>query len=310
MSSPLIIEKLTLFSVLPPQALLSNLESGFIAEPADKVVLQHLWEKANEAYKSIGHASRSFSDPGDFQPIENVDQSKIESMLNRIRLYAPYDSHPTNIYNVRIGKLVTPQLVINPLRAEKRSNITKDRMSPNELFDLSFESAGHPEIITRQTLGMAPNGGALLFTSYDEDIRLHHPPQYRQIPINKNDPQSPSFESVCMPVGGGMPFASALKVQIAPGTFRLILNNGIHRLYKLAEAGYEWCPLVVSELVPLEFPDPFVDIPRQIILDPNSNPPLITDFLNADVVIPLKYFMLLKTIRLNWNFEQYVTVLK
>ena len=260
------------------------------------------------AYLSIGHPSRSFINPEDIRPIENVDKPKIENALSKIKLYAPYDSHPTNIYSVRISKLVTPQLVINLSRAQKRSNLRKD-MSANELFDLSFESAGHPETITRQTLGIGPNGGALLFTSYDEDIRLYHPPQYRKIPINEKDPHSPTFESVNIPVGGGLPFVAAFRVQTGFGT-RLILNNGMHRLYKLAEAGYEWCPSVVSDLVPLEFPDPFVDTPRGIILDPNSNPPLITDFLNKDIVIPLKYFSVLKTIRLNWNFEQYVTVLK
>lgn len=309
MSSPPIISKITLFSVLPAQALLSNLDSGFIAEPADRVILHSLWEKTNKAYLSIGHPSRSFANPEDIRPMENVDKHKIESALSKIKLYAPYDSHPTGIYNVRISKLVTPQLVINLSRAQKRSNMRKD-MSANELFDLSFESAGHPESITRQTLGMGPNGGALLFTSYDEDIRLYHPPQFRKIPINEKDSQSPTFESVIIPVGGGLPFASAFRVQIGLGITRLILNNGMHRLYKLAEAGYEWCPLVVSDLVPLEFPDPFVDTPRPIILDPMANPPLITDFLNKDVVIPLKFFRVLKTIRLNWNFEQYVTVLK
>jgi hypothetical protein len=173
-----------------------------------------------------------------------------------------------------------------------------------------FESAGKPDPIVRQTLGMAPNGGALLFTSYDEDIRLHHPPKYRQLPVNERDSQSPSFENVCIPIGGGFPLASAIRVEIAPGITRLILSNGIHRVFGLAQAGYEWCPLVVSDIIPMEFPDPFVELPKDVLLPPTSNPPLITDFLNKDLVIPLDYYTLLRTIRLNWNFEQYVTVLK
>lgn len=128
--------------------------------------------------------------------------------------------------------------------------------------------------------------------------------------MNEKDTASPSFESVCLPVGGGQPFGVAYRIQIAPGISRLILGNGIHRVYSLAGAGYEWCPLLVCDLIPLELADPFVDMPKSILLDPNSNPPLITDFLNNDMVIPLNYYTLLKTIRLNWNFEQYVTVLK
>lgn len=66
----------------------------------------------------------------------------------------------------------------------------------------------------------------------------------------------------------------------------------------------------MTDLVPLELPDQFIDLPKDILLNPIQNPPLITDFLNNDVVIPLDYYRVLKTIRLNWNFEQYTTVLK
>jgi hypothetical protein len=183
-------------------------------------------------------------------------------------------------------------------------------MTNGDLFELSFESAGKPEAITRQTLGLVANGGAVMFTSYDEDIRMHHPPQYRQIPINEKDPQSPAFESVCFPVGGGLPLASAFRVQIGQGASRLVLNNGIHRVYTLASNGYEWCPLLVCDLIPMELPDPFVDFPRDLLLNPDANPPLITDYLDEEVVIPLDYYSILKTVRFNWNIEQYVTVLK
>jgi hypothetical protein len=309
MSLPPSISKITLFSVLPVQTLFFNLDLGVIADPTDRVVLHSLWEKANKAYASIGPESRSYATSEDLRPIEKVAKSRIESLLNRIKLYSTYDSHPTYIYNVRISKLVTPQLIINLPRAQRRSNIKKD-MTPDELFDLSFESTGISETITRQTLAMGPTSGAILFNSYDEDMRFYNPPQYRKIPINEKDPDSPTFQSVCIPVGGGYPFASAYRVQIGEGITRLILNNGIHRVYKLAEAGHEWCPLVVSDLAPMEVPDPFVGTPKHILLDPNSNPPLITDFLNKEVVIPLKYYRVLKTVRFNWNFEQYETVLK
>ena len=107
-----------------------------------------------------------------------------------------------------------------------------------------------------------------------------------------------------------MPLASAFRLQISTGTTRLILSNGIHRVYRLAKAGYEWCPLVVSDLVPMEIPEQFVDLPKDMLLLPNSNPPLITDFLNEEVMIPLDYFTLLRTIQFSWNFSQYMTVLK
>lgn len=304
-----IMKKLTMFSALPQQALLSQLDAGFIAEPTDRNVLQGLWEKANRSYSSCGPPSRSFVTRNDIRQLDGVDQSRVESLLRRVRLYSPYDSHATNIYNVRISKLVAPQITINALRAERRAKI-RQGMNMTELFDLAFESAGEPASITRQMLGMGSDGESLLFTSYDEDIRLHHPSLYRKIPLNENDVHSHSLESVCLPIGGGLPFAAAYIIQIAPGTSRLILANGIHRVYRLAKAGYEWCPLLVCDFTPLELPEPFIDLPRDILLNPNSNPALITDFLNDEVVVPLNYYTLLKAIRLNWNFEEYFTVIK
>ena len=302
------VTKATLFCVLPIQGLLSQHDAGFVADPSDRTLLQNLWHRANEAYARLV-PSRSYIAEDDLRPIEEVDKSKVEKTLSRVRTYSPFDTHHSEILNARISKLVTPQITLNLPRADKRTKLKKE-MPEDELFDLAFGSAGQPEPITRQALAMAPNGGALLFTSYDEDIRLHHPPQYRRIPINESDQDSPTFESVCLPVGGGLPFAAARRIQIAPGVSRLILGNGIHRIYKLAIAGHEWCPVVVTDMGSMETPDPFVDLPKDILLNPMSNPPLISDFTNEDLVIRLDYFRVLKTIRLNWNLEQYATVLK
>lgn len=306
---PPLVRKLTLCSVLPQQMLLSQLDSGFIAEPNDKKELLRFWENAKIAYNECGPSSRSYITTDDIKQIDGVEPSIISNTLNQVKNYGPYDSHPTNIYNVRISKLITPQITVDVIRAEKRAPV-KRKMTSEELFDMAFKSSGQTEPITRQIIGLTKVGGALLFTSYNEDIRLHHPPNYRNLPVEEKDGESPTLENICFPIGGGLPFAAAYRIQIAPGTTRLILANGIHRVYRLASAGYEWCPLLVCDLIPLEIPDPFVNLPKSILLDPKSNPPLITDFLNKDVVIPLNYFSLLKTIRLNWNSENYVTVLK
>jgi len=308
-AAPAFVRKLTLYSVLPQQALLAQLDGGFVAHPSNKEQLRVLWERASRHYSQYGRGDRSFLATDDIQPLEGVDPARLETLLRRVMTYPPYDTHPMGVYSVRISKLITPQLVVNLDRAERRAD-SRPGMATDELFGLAFEPAGRPEIVVRQLLGMNQNSGAIIFTSYDEDIRLHHPPLFRTIPINDKDDEGAAFESICLPVGGGIPFASAFRIQCASGAHRLILNNGIHRAYRLARAGYERCPLLVTDLIPLELPDPFVDLPKDMLLNPQSNPPLITDFLNDNVVIPLDYYAVLKTIRLNWSFEQYVTVLR
>ena len=309
MAPPSTVKKLTMFSALPLQALLSHLDSGFIAHPTDRKVLQDLWEKTNKLYSTSGSPKRSFLTSNDLRELDGVDQTKVENLMKRVKTYSPYDVHTTKIYNVRISKLVSPQIALNLPRAEKRATIKKG-MSTSELFDLAFKSAGQPASITRQVMGMGSEGGNLLFSSYDEDVRFHFPPQYRTIPLNEMDPQSPSLESVCHPIGGGNPFGAVYRMEVDLGASRLILANGIHRIYNLAKAGYEWCPLLVCDLMPFVLPEPFIDLPKDILLNPNSDPAVVTDFLNDQVVIPLDYHKLLKTIRLNWNFEEYFTVLK
>jgi hypothetical protein len=53
----------------------------------------------------------------------------------------------------------------------------------------------------------------------------------------------------------------------------------------------------------MEIPDPIVDIPKPVLLDPQFNMPLVTDFLDEDAVLKLDYFRVLRTVRLHWSFR-------
>ncbi|MGB6464191.1 MAG: hypothetical protein WBF38_08225, partial [Nitrosotalea sp.] len=227
--------------------------------------------------------------------------------IERLSKYPVYPTHNVGIYNVNIKKLITPQLTINLNRANARANIRKD-MTTDELFDVSFDLAANRPDITRQILGLTQTGGSIQFTSYDEDIRVHNPPQFVNLPIIANDPLGQSLESASFLIGGGYPFAAAYRVATSPTTAILILANGIHRVYGMGKAGYDNVPLAVCDFNQMEIPDPFVDMPKQILFGPN--PPMLVDFLNQDVAMPLEYYTQLKTLRLSWNAENYTTVLK
>jgi hypothetical protein len=301
-------KKLSLHAVLPQQVLLGQLEGGLIANPAEPISLLHAWEKANRAFAQCGPVSRVSLAPEDLQPLQEVEAHEVESTLRRIRLYAPFDTHGAALYDVNISKLITPQITVSVARAASRS--VRPEMTATDVFRIAFEGSRKPDPITRQILAMHPNGASVLFTSFDEDVRLHHPPVYQDIPINKRDDKSALLQAVCLPVGGGCGFIFAYRVEIGDGTKRLILMNGIHRVYELAKAGFQKVPVAVCDLRQMELPDPIVDLPKQVLLDPQLNPPLISDFLNEDVVLELDYFRVLRTVRLNWNFEQYGTVVR
>lgn len=302
------VKKLSLHAALPQQVLIAQLENGLIAEPADQQALLAAWVRASTAYANCGPPSRSFITARDLRPLKGVAARRPSATLKRIRTYPPFDTHVTDLYDVPVSKLVTPQITLNVARAASRS--VKGRPNASTIFRLAFEDSGPPSPINRQVLGMQQNAASVLFTSFDEDVRLHHPPVYQDVPLNKRDPASQLLQAICLLIGGGPSFITAFRVTLESGDIRLVVTNGIHRLHSLAKAGVTRVPIAICDLQSLEIPDPLIELPKQFVCDARLNPPLITDFLNPQVVIELDYFKLLKTVRLNWNFEQYATVLK
>src|SRR2546428_4664176 len=106
MSGPQTVQKSTLFSVLPLMNLFQLLDQGVIANPSTKAALQSLWTPANHAYNLIGNTNRSFVTPTDVRTLQGVPTAKAQNMLNRIKLYPPFDSHQVGIFDVNISKLV------------------------------------------------------------------------------------------------------------------------------------------------------------------------------------------------------------
>src|SRR5437899_2558282 len=291
--------KKTLFSTVPLHLLLGQHDAGLIAKPTDKNELQEIWKKTNTEFKKLA-PDRSFLTVADMKLFALKDNEKLTKMVERLKKYPPYDTQNFGIYDVNISKLITPQISINLNRADKRSDV-KQGMSMDELFDISFNMSPNPPEIVRQVLGMNQQGGSIQFTSYNEDIRVHSPPHFVNLPVNADDPLGSSLESASFLIGGGLPFAVAYRVEINQNTSKLILTNGIHRVYKIASAGYQRTPLAVCDLTAMELPNPFVDFPKEVLL--GATPPLLVDFLNQDVVIPLEYYTQLKTLRLSWNTE-------
>src|SRR2546422_8082544 len=105
------IPKLSLYSSIPFGFLLSQSDIGLVAEPK-REQLQPLWAKANQAYIKLGGPGRSYVSQNDLMGINGLDKGKVETALNQIKLYSPHDTHPTGIYNIRLNKLVTPQVLI------------------------------------------------------------------------------------------------------------------------------------------------------------------------------------------------------
>lgn len=299
-----VVEKLSLHGKVPAQVVLAQFDSGQISSPTSRAELLRIWNAANQAFILDQDPTQSFVRAEETPEFDGVTGEELGRVLARLRNYAPFDSHPPAICWVPVSKIVTPQLVVSVPRLARRARLSGQSTS-EELFELMFKSGPNPEPVYRQTLGIAPNGGAILYTSSDEDVRLHQPPLIRKLAINEQDSESPNLEAICFPVGGGLPFAYAFRVQLLPGVSRLILANGIHRAVAAAQAGIARVPLALCDMSPIEVPDPFVETPRGLLLDPGTVPPMISDFADSRRVMPLSVFRPLRTVRFNWNLENY-----
>lgn len=299
-----VIEKLSLHGLLPAQALLSQFDAGQIAIPAKREEVLNAWTSASQSYAARSNPAASFIAAPDVKEYDGLPKEQVADMVARLKNYPPFDTHSTQIAWVPTSKLVTPQLSITVPRLTKRATMSSG-MNQTQLFTAMFQAGTSSDPIYRQTLGVGPNGGAILYTSYDEDVRLHQPPLVRKLPINENDPSSAALEGLFFPVGGGTPFATAYRIQILPGVQRLIVANGIHRAAAAALAGMDKIPFAVCDLSPLELPDPFVETPKTMLLDPNFHPPMVSDFANPKLAIKLGVYRPLRTVRFNWNFENY-----
>lgn len=300
------IRKLSMYSSIPFGFLLNQSDVGLVAEPK-REQLQPIWVKANQAYIKLGGPGRSYLSQSDVMGINGLDKTKVETALKQIKLYSPHDVHQTGIYNIRLNKLVTPQLLINQKRAEQRAD-AKAGMSSSQLFDVVVSRPPHDELVTKQILGMTPDNGAFLFTTNDEDVRPHTP-IIRRVLLNEKDQHGPEYDSLSFPIGGSFPpFANAYRIKIDGINSRVIINNGVHRLFSLLSKGNAWCPVIVTDIDPNELPDPFVNFNREALVNPQSNPPMLADFLNKDVVIPLEYYPVKNTMKINYTIERYPTV--
>jgi hypothetical protein len=295
-----------MYSSIPFGFLLSQSEIGLVAEPK-REQLQPLWAKANQAYIRLGGPGRSYLTANDVMGTNGLDKGRAEIVIKQIKLYSPHDTHPTGIFNIRLSKLVTPQLLINEKRAEQRAE-AKASMSSSQLFDVVVSQPPPAEPVTKQILGMTPDNGAFLFTTDDEDVRPHAP-IIRRVPLNEKDQHGPEYESLSFPIGGSFPpFANVYRIKMDGTNSRLIINNGVHRLFSLLSKGNAWCPLIVTDIDPNELPDPFVNFNRDALVNPQSNPPMLSDFLNKDVVIPMGYYPVKNTMKINYTIERYPTV--
>ena len=87
---------------------------------------------------------------------------------------------------------------------------------------------------------------------------------------------------------------------------RIFLSNGFHRAFALYSKGIEFAPFVVINMAnPLsEFPDPFLNVPRNFALNA-TRPTLLKDFMNQDLVVDLRVRRIVTVVKISIDTQEF-----
>lgn len=253
------------------------------------------WKQKASLYNSIPPANLDTIDT-DVLPL-NVSpgiQVKIDAVMSSYRRMLPplFD-----LAFVPIEKLVTPQKSVIIERARDSLAKATGILSRDQIAEFCLGTAALVPQIEAMFLGMAqnpqaPNQVAFVyqFSSFDMDIRPVLPSGLQPFQtINWSAPGSThplELKSIPLTVGPG---ASPVIVRRVPigvsGTgsaiYRLIIQNGVHRIFRLAELGNTHVAAVVQTYTANEMEPVMVDTPREILL--GQRPLTMGDLVNPKI---------------------------
>jgi hypothetical protein len=288
----------------PIGALTPTEVGGILAQPlcADAVTLDALmqdWKAKNQIFQGLQPPDLNATN-ANLLPL-SVSQSvmqRIHDVIASCRNFLPprYD-----LAFVPLEKLVTPQRSVLLERAHNFASGATQPLTDDENAGLCLGTPiRSPQINAKLLLsGMNPQNPnqftyVYQFESEDQDIRYLHIPQLGSLrKVNwavDGAPYALNLETIPISVGPGISLVQVLKVlvghTISPQSvqtpvYRLILNNGVHRAFRLAELGNKYIAAVVHEMNQDEIPNVLVDTPKAALFAPR--PLVVTDLANAAI---------------------------
>lgn len=263
-------------------------------EPIDLATLMNDWTAKSAVYQNTRPANPNAldTDVQQFHVSANV-QNKIRDVLASYRIFL----QPTFTQGyIPIEKIITPQKSVIIERARALFGGTANRLSDDDNAEFCLGTPITPPVIDIKFLGIqqAPNELTFnyQFSALDDDIRPIPPNIFQPFVevdwSSRGSPHRLKLNSVAFTVGpGASPLVTIAKIPLGPvgpngaPAYRLVLMNGVHRVFRLAELGNTHVAAIVYPANLNEIPQPLVDTPREALLAPR--PLMIRDFLNANI---------------------------
>src|SRR5437588_2967267 len=206
---------------------------------------------------------------------------------------------PVSFGVVEIDKLVAAQRVVNLDYVNRLIARFPKEPDLDELLDICVSPKREMEPI--QHLEVAPN--THVFSSPNSDIRFLGA-FLKQL----------TTEDLNHAVLGGVPAAAVIAfvgyggapVNVLQSGPRIVLNNGVHRVYALRSIGVTEIPVVIQHVgnPQLEFPPQVAGLPKEYLLDV-PRPVLMKDFFEEGFTISLKVRDRIKMVTVGIVLNQY-----
>jgi hypothetical protein len=321
--------------IFPIGAFPDSETANILAQPqyGEQVTLDALmqdWRQKSAIFQTLPAPNLNAS-AQDLLPL-NVSQpvlSKIQQSLASFRNQFPHDY---DLAFVPIDLLVTPQRSVLLERARSFAPNASQPLTDDEVAEMCLGRQPKSNAIQEKFLGIGTNPQnpnqivyVYQFASEDQDIRWLLPATMERLPkINwaaKGARSRLNLRTIPFSVGPGASQVQVWKVplgfafaqdqqgqQVQTPIYRLIVHNGIHRIFRLAELGNRHVAALIRAVPPNEIPPQMVDTSRDALLSPR--PLMMTDLTNPAISRSFKWRRSKLAIRLRITVDQDRTLIE
>ncbi|MDA4114201.1 MAG: hypothetical protein OK474_09165 [Thaumarchaeota archaeon] len=276
------------------------------------------WHAKSDIFRSLPREPLGVLD-SDLLPLNLSAQieEKVQTLLSSYRVYLP------NTYDlalVPISRLVSPQKYIHQEHARSSFDGVSRMLTDDENARFCIGTPVRDAKIDAAFLG-CPKGETAeefnflyQFSSDDQNIRYIPPMPLKplqDLDIADGSAANYGVKAVTVSVGPGLPFVHILKVPVGLDgigrrpVFRLIIANGVHRIFRLAELGNTHVAALVQTMDWQELPPTFIETPRDLLLGPGALK--VTDMVNGAITRTFRWKKSKRVIKLQVKVLQDVS---
>lgn len=241
-------------------------------------------------------------------------RSKIEKLLTSYRPFLPA------IYElgmVPLAKLVTPQKHVDLDYANTAFEGISRKLTDDEVARFCLAVPVRDAAIDASFLGYpkGPSGEfSYLYQFSSEDQNVRYIPAVPMKPLQDLDVSDDSGEAkydvkaITVMVGPGTSFVHVLKVPVAVDTstgktvYRLIISNGVHRLYRLSQLGNTHAAALIQQVDIREVPDPFIETKREALFGADAL--RLSELADPEISRAFRWKKTRRVIKLQVNVQQ------